>query len=399
MAVCHGCGVIAPTKRSTCSLCERPIGTSIEAVPPRADGCVWAFVRTEMKCRQCGQAAPLDEPDVDGTVTCPHCNALQAFDVSTWQDALAHAHALADLAGPDPEGRLPTPGVSIAGRNPYTPIGLDKTFATLSLSGMSIEGGVIRSRNLEVTAAPGQPLCTKCGSPIEVSRAGDTVTTRCVGCGESARYAQDPRLGQHSEALVCVVADALRSDKVEARLDQTSAGMVIALKCPSCGGGLTALEGQHFVDCRFCKTSCRIPSRTLLALKKGKTTPDTWWALFRGPSPKRREIEGGGREGDDDDDDDDDTGSRRRRELEAAAAARARRGGGGLESPPAEPDPTTAAVQLAMHVFIPLVVLAVVSVLFYKTFQNWHQGYLSTEVPPSAGAPALNGSPWNGRGP
>ena len=61
MAVCHGCGVIAPTKRGTCVLCEKTIGTSIEAVPPRADRCVWAYVRTEMKCRQCGQKAPIDE--------------------------------------------------------------------------------------------------------------------------------------------------------------------------------------------------------------------------------------------------------------------------------------------------------------------------------------------------
>lgn len=392
MAVCHGCGVVAPTKRNTCSLCERPIGTSIEAVPPRADGCVWAFIRSEMKCRQCGQKAPIDEPDLDGTITCPHCNALQAFDVSAWEEALAHAHAVADLAGPDPEGRLPTPGVSIAGRSPYTPIGIEKTFATLSLSGMSIEDGVIRTRNLELTAAPGQPLCKKCGSPLDATRSGNDVITRCVGCGESARYANDPRLGDHSSSLVCVVADALRSDKVEARLDQTSAGMVIALKCPSCGGSLTALEGQHFVDCQFCKTSCRIPSRTLLALKKGKTTPDTWWALFRGPSEKRREIERGGRE---DEDEDEDDSSPRARPLAAALPS----GGGGLEPPPAVTDPTTAAAQLALHVFLPLVVLALVSVLFYKSFDNWRQGYLSSEVPPPPGAPTLNLPMPGGRAP
>lgn len=402
MAVCHGCGAIAPSKRNTCSLCEKPIGTSIEAVPPRADGCVWAYVRSEMKCRQCGQNAPIDEPDVDGTVTCPHCSAMQAFDVSAWQEALAHAHAVADLSGPDPEGRVPTPGVSVAGRNPYTPLGIDKTFATLTLSGMSISEGVMRTRNLEVTAAAGQPLCKKCGSPLDASVAGAEVTTRCVGCGDGARYTNDPRIGEHSAALVCVVADALRSDKPEARLDQTSAGMVIALKCPSCGGSLTALEGQHFVDCTFCKTSCRIPSRTLLALKKGKTTPDTWWALFRGPSQKRREIERGGQRDDDDDDDDqdddEDSAARRRAELVAAARARAGRGGGGLESPPAEPERATAAAQLAMHVFLPLVMLVVVAVLFYKSFDNWRQGYLSTEVP-AAATGVSNGPTYRGRAP
>lgn len=390
MAICHHCGIVAPTQRQTCTRCNRPIGTSLEAVPPSSDGTLWCEVRCTFTCRQCGQASPIDEPDLDGVMSCPHCNATQAFDVSAWQDALAHAHAVADLAGPSPEGRFPTPGRSIAKDNPFTAIGVTHTFAELQLSGMSIEGGVMKTRNLKLAATPGNPLCKRCGSPLGAQVEGDALVTRCPGCGDGARYTNDPRIARLTPGLLGVAADALRADRREARIDQTSAGMVMSLRCPQCGAGLTVLEGAHAVDCTFCKTSCRIPSRTLLALKKGDRDPAPFWALFRGPSAKRREIEAGEASSDSSDD--------VAAAILAAQRAQSQRSKkqkllaltneGGIEAAPKEEDPRSAAVRWAVNVTVPLVVLALVGLLgFWKILGAWASGRTSREVPPGVAGP------------
>lgn len=375
MAVCHHCGIIAPTQRQTCSRCERPIGTSLEAVPPSEDGTLWAHVRCTFTCRQCGQASPLDEPELDGVVSCPHCNATQAFDVSAWEEGLAHAHAVVDLAGPGPEGRFPTPGTSIAGRNPFADLGVGHTSAELRLSGMSIENGVVKTRNLWVEASPGHPLCQRCGSPLGAQLLGSELVTRCVGCGDGARYAVDPRVPRLTPGLRGIAADALRADRRDARLDQTSAGMVMSLRCPQCGAGLTVPEGAHGVECTFCKTSCRIPSRTLLALKQGDREPAPFWVLFSGPSAQRRELERG----------DLVTG------VSAAAVAQAGRrvaaslglaSASGIEPAPKEETPASARLRLAVNVVVPLALVALVGLVgFWKIVGAWAEGRTSHDVP------------------
>jgi hypothetical protein len=42
---------------------------------------------------------PLNHLDVDGGVLCGRCGLDQAFDVSAWQKALRHAHAVAEMFG------------------------------------------------------------------------------------------------------------------------------------------------------------------------------------------------------------------------------------------------------------------------------------------------------------
>ncbi|UJR78160.1 double zinc ribbon domain-containing protein [Sandaracinus amylolyticus] len=375
MPICHSCGAIAPTKRSSCGTCGAPIGTSLEAVPPRADGAYWVQVRTELTCRQCGRRSPLDALDLDGTVQCGHCGAAQAFDVDAWSEGLAHAHAVGDLAAPSMRGR----DVALPGGNPFADIGDDSAHATLETTGMSIENGVMKTRNLALTAAPGQPLCTSCGCPVDVEVRVDEATTRCVGCGERAQYRFPVRAKNMAPGLVAAIGDDLRVDRPDARLDATSAGMVVAVRCPSCGAGLDVPEGAHAARCTYCGTQCRIPSRTLLALKKSPGAAAPWWMLFRGASALRGRLASGGTTVDADElagDDDD--------EIEEPQPRRKRKARKHTFLPMVDAARTRAeeAVSWALQIAVPLSVLVLVGItLFGHVVLAWAQGRMSKELP------------------
>lgn len=420
MSVCHACGALAPTHRSSCEVCGQPVGSSLEAIPPRADDLSFVQLRVQIKCRQCGGAFPLDEPELEESVTCPRCSTTQAFDLEAWSDAFAHAHLVGDVYGPRgdsfrralPPGRDPSPGM-----------GNDTAVYALELSGMSVEGGVMKTRNLHASCAPGQPLCDKCGSPreplpLQGMRGAPELQMRCVGCGDTARYAIPSMAAGLAPGLVGFVAEGLRVDRPEARLDGTSAGMVIALKCPSCGGGLNVTPGSHVAICTFCKTESRIASRTLLALKSTTGAAKPWWAVFRGDAPGRAALLAG------------DSGSRDSDEppdmaagLRAIMAAKHGLGGGDAqilalqamaEAPggekmmsravsekvkPIEDDQTPAAKRLewALQLAIPAVMLVLVAPIFYRQILGWMGGGLSS--PPSVasgsppGAPLMAGIP------
>lgn len=372
MRICHACGAIAPTDRQGCSICGHAFARLEERAPERPDGAYWAQIRTELTCRQCGAKSPIDEPELEGTVTCAACATVQAFDTSVWKEALAHAHGVADLAGPSPEGRG---GSSpIADRNPYLPIGISNTTSTLELTGMSIAGGVMRTRNLAVSASPGHPLCSVCHTPVEARIDGGTrISTQCPTCGDKAAYQMPAGLSSMHSPLVLVLADDQRVDRPEARLNATSAGMVVALHCPSCGGAIDVGTGERAATCPFCKTACRIPQRTLLSLKKQNQKPRPWWALFRGPSPKRIELE------------------RAAQPTPYAAnpyASPERDAVRGLEDPPLDTSQTARMADLALQVGLPLAVFFVVSaVLFLPVIWGWLNGYGSDTPPPALPIP------------
>ncbi len=367
MRICHGCGAIAPTERSSCAICHRAFTSGELRAPIRQDRAYWAQIRTELTCRQCGKKSPIDEPDLDGTINCVHCSTLQAFDMDAWEEGFAHAQSVADLAGPSPEGRGGASGVSIAGRNPFVAIGITNTSATLEMTGMSISGGVMRTRNLSMAVSPGHPLCQQCATPIDASVHGSRVSTRCPGCGDTAAYEVPREAKGLCRGLLLTIADEHRVDRPEARMNATSAGMVIALHCPSCGGAIEAQQGEHFATCQFCKTSSRIPSRTLLSLKKHKDGATPWWALFHGPSPKRSELERGR---DDDDDDDSDE--------HVVDVPR-----GSLEDPPMDVSATEKYLRYAVGAIVPVSIFVVVSaVFFFPIVWGWLHGYGSTTPPP-----------------
>ncbi len=366
MRICHGCGAIAPLERQSCSLCGQAFSRLEERAPERPDGTYWAQLRTELTCRQCGSKSPVDEPEVEGTVTCAACHTVQAFDVGVWTEALDHAHAVADLAGPAIEGRGGSR--TVAAKNPYVSIGITNTTSTLELTGMSISGGVMRTRNLSVAASPGHPLCAVCHTPVDAQVEGGTrVSTRCPTCGDRAAYEMPRALTSLHSPLVCVLCDDERVDRPEARVNATSAGMVVALHCPSCGGAIDVQVGERAATCPFCKTACRIPARTLLSLKKQNERPRPWWALFRGPSAKRLELE----------------------QAEAAPAYAANpyvatdTETRGLEEPPAAASRNAKMIDLAFSVIVPLIILGGVSlVLFLPIVWGWLNGYGSDTPPP-----------------
>jgi hypothetical protein len=145
--------------------------------------------------------------------------------------------------------------------------------------------------------------------------------------------------------------------------------MVAALHCPSCGGAIDVQMGERSATCPFCKTACRIPSRTLLSLKKSNDRPRPWWALFRGPSPKRQELE---------------------QERPAAqplnpyaADPTPTPGGRGLEDPPQRVTNNALLADRILRVALPLLVLGVVSiVLFMPVVWGWLNGFGSDTPPP-----------------
>src|SRR5262249_40579502 len=117
LCVCPGCGVIAPSMRTSCLVCNTPFGATPLAASGRAGAGIWVcIVGCDFQCRGGGLRSPLHGFDVDGEVECQRCGLTQAFDTSQWKEALEHVHAVGDLSGPNPEGRNPVPGVSIAAK-------------------------------------------------------------------------------------------------------------------------------------------------------------------------------------------------------------------------------------------------------------------------------------------
>jgi predicted RNA-binding Zn-ribbon protein involved in translation (DUF1610 family) len=334
------------------------MGTSWQAAPARSDGCAWVQVRTEITCRHCGHRSPLDALDFDGASTCAACHLTQAFDTSAWTDVLAHAHAVADLNGCDLDGR----NSSLAKSNPFAEIGISETHSRVDFTGMKTDRGVIRTRHVSIMAAPGHPLCESCGSPIEVEVHSLSARTHCPGCGERADYQMPPQVKAIAPGLVLAMGEPLRTDRPEAKLDATSAGMAIAVRCPNCGAALDLLDGKHFITCVYCKTHCRIPNRTLLAMRRGGDTAEPYWLLFRLPSAKRAQLD-------------------KRRQRSNTRKAEEDENPEALERAPLERNQGAELFAWMLQISLPLAILALVGMMsFAGVVFAWMQGYTSSEM-------------------
>lgn len=261
---CPRCGRIVPATVLTCAECSGASAPIV--VPPRADGAYWARVRCEYHCAGCKSWVPLASFGSSGDSTCVLCNHPQAQPLFFWRVVLKHAHAVADLAGPDPEGRAPTPGVSIATKNPYKELGVDA--AEIAGDAMREDDDVPRA----LFAGPGHPPCDECLTPLE----GDATALACPRCKRPARTVL-PK-------LAATVNRALRAIVVTGGAASVTPG-VVALRCPTCSGALTLAEGATQATCRFCQTTSLVnraaPSAPL---------PLATFFLFAGPSAKRTEL-------------------------------------------------------------------------------------------------------------
>lgn len=278
VSICKKCGVVAPSRGSTCEVCRQPLAVTRAQAPAQPLDQCWVAVRCGFTCNSCKFLAPLDSLDLDGAVECAHCGLRQRFDVESWRDALAFAHSVGDLAGPNPEGRNPHPIIWIGSDNPYKAVGEMLTFE-------HAESGV-----LSIDASPGHPICDKCSEPLHVQVTGaDSCQTLCPVCGDRGTYGLIDAARAYYSGILAIVAEDHRRDRPKARSTATSAG-VVALNCPSCGAPLQ-LEGQSTIQtCIYCKTSCLVPHRSLSRALHLAVEPSIWWILMRGLSPKREAL-------------------------------------------------------------------------------------------------------------
>lgn len=280
MTICRTCGVIAPAEGTTCEVCQKPLSEVRVQVQPQAADLYWVAVKCGFTCNQCKFLAPLDGLDVDGAVDCAHCGLRQRFEVSAWKDSLAFAHAVGDLAGPDPEGRTPHPAVWIGDENDYASVGVKRTF-------VQIDG---ENRTVEIHATPGHPVCKRCRVPLSVTGTGPgAVTTRCPTCNDEARYNLTDAGRNIYPTLVAAIADEHRTDRPRAQPMSTQAG-IAAIKCPGCGAPLQLQGSDKVQTCSYCKTSCFVAGKNMAQFLHKTPEPEVWWVLFRGPSEKRATL-------------------------------------------------------------------------------------------------------------
>jgi RNase P subunit RPR2 len=292
IAVCPGCGRIAPLQRDTCAVCDAELDEAHE-VPDRKDRAYAVAVRCQFQCRQCGKLAPLNHLDVDGSVVCVHCELDQAFDVDVWKAGLRHAHGVGDLAGPALEGRHPHERFSIVGANPGASIGTTETTSTLTENSKRNVDGIELMRSLRIEASPGHPLCPACHVPLDVTLDEETTVTICKHCGDTATYQMPEAAAELHKALVAVQAEDHRRDHLDARIDVRAGGGTVAVACPGCGANMPVHGETKVVVCQFCQTVSRIPDQVRQQTFHITPETETWWLWFKGGSDYRRRVERG----------------------------------------------------------------------------------------------------------
>jgi hypothetical protein len=302
--VCPGCGVIAPLARTTCVCCNTPFGAAPPVAPGGAGTAVFARVHeSDFECRGCGLRSPIPLT-FEGEAECLRCGLRQAFAEGQWEEAVAVAHAVADLTGPDPEGRFRGAGGSIAATNPRKTLGVEHTRAESTQSTTIIDGGGMKRLTLRISVSPGHPLCAACHAPLAIALdgRGNAQTTRC---GDRATYTLPARTAEKAPMLRAVLSAEQRTDQPVAKIDAVDAAGVAAIRCPSCGAALAATAGAELATCQYCRTTARIARRAWVRASGAAPPFEPFWLLLEGPSKKRFELAGGGGEDDDDEDEDD----------------------------------------------------------------------------------------------
>lgn len=195
--------------------------------------------------------------------------------------ALEFAHAVADLSG-SPEGKHPHPRISIAHENPYKA----GSFFTNQQSGFVTERGMQVPTTLSIEVRVQQPLCQKCNVPLVVHKLGPLqVRTQCTQCGEGRAYALPPQANGIVKGLCAEISDEHGSDRPMTRVEAD------AILCPNCGGALDVKPGERLANCRFCRTTSRLPSKTQYRGGGTRVETETWYAAFEGPSAARKRLE------------------------------------------------------------------------------------------------------------
>ncbi len=261
--LCGTCGT-ALRQHGPCVVCgaRRPS----PPIPTPSEELLILGVRCTFPCRACGFDSPLDQLDLSGSAVCLKCGLHQAFPASAWEQVVSELHAVADLAGPDPEGAERDPVWSIA------PSGYEQLGVTESVR-------AVHAGPLTVHAGPGHPLCEACEKPVSVlSKGKGELATHCKSCGAEASYSSPA--ADLSPSLLGVIGPEHRSDQLDARMESSK------FHCGGCGGPLPVDGLGRLVRCEFCQVVSRIPIAALQGLA-APPPPDVWWFVFQGPSDTR----------------------------------------------------------------------------------------------------------------
>jgi hypothetical protein len=267
--VCARCGRCVPAKQQRCDAC--PGAPAPVVVPPRADGAYWVRVSCEYRCAGCTSRVRFGSFAADGRSECGLCRHLQDQALLFWRTVLKHAHAVGDLAGPAPEGRLPQAGTAIGPRNPYRFIGLD--LAELEDERVRVEDDTAS----DLIAGPGHPMCLGCSAPIGAAwNGGDTA----CACGVTVHGARPAKAMPVDRGLVAILQRAPAA---------LAKGGAVALRCPTCSGPLTVAEGATQATCKYCQGT------SVLTRPAARVQPAfverVCWMLFTGPSRKRADLQ------------------------------------------------------------------------------------------------------------
>jgi DNA-directed RNA polymerase subunit RPC12/RpoP len=269
LRICPRCGRAVPTRYKVCRVCRDEPAEPVPVVR-RVDDAYWGHVAFEWACAGCTRRVPLSSLADDGRAVCPTCGHTQDLPALLWRTALRHAHAVADMAGPDPEGgavgRPP-----IAALNPFKEVGIERADAP----GERVRPTDDMPTNL--VAGPGHPICA-CGDLIEPQWRGGAHTCSCA----TSYSGELPALVRRAmpRGLVALIFDRSRAARGIA---------VISLECPRCHAPLNAPVGVRRVTCKYCGASAAI-------VDTGVTPPSRFpmprlWILFRGPSGARTDLE------------------------------------------------------------------------------------------------------------
>lgn len=269
LRICPRCGRVVPTRQKACRVCRDDPSEPVEVVR-RVDDAYWGHVAFEWACGGCTQRVPLASLADDGCAVCPTCGHKQELPALLWRIALRHAHAVADMAGPDPEGGAVGRPL-IATLNPFRMVGIERADAP----GERLRPADDTPTNL--VAGPGHPICA-CGALIEPRWRGGSHTCTCGA--------------RHSGEIPALVRRAMPRGVVALVFDRPRAARgaaVIALECPRCNAPLNAPEGVRRVTCKYCGASAAIVDPAVPPLPRSPGS--RLWILFRGPSIARTELE------------------------------------------------------------------------------------------------------------
>ncbi|MEO7108971.1 MAG: hypothetical protein ABI183_00920 [Polyangiaceae bacterium] len=272
--ICASCGVVA-REHGTCESCAQPIA---RIGSPAQGVVIWAAMRASFTCRSCGFASPYDGIVLSDGVSCAQCGSYQRVDKAAWTTVLEVVHGVADLGGPDPEGRFPNPRIWIGDANGYAKIGVDKTFASATAQGGAID------------VCPGFPVCKACKRPFDIQIERGITTAHCSSCQTTARYALPAELGTLGPKVVAIVAEEQRQGRVEARVHQGDAG-IVTMTCPQCGAALRGDGASSTIECAYCHTFAFIPSRAMPKGPGNLVKPIVFFVAFSGPSSARADLE------------------------------------------------------------------------------------------------------------